>query len=387
VVDTGTYWSPFGQVVLLALIQVGGFGFMSFSTLLLLLLVGRGSALHSRIAAQQTLGVRDLGSVRPVLRLVVVFTILAEVTGWVVLGVAFFARYGDAGRAVWHGLFHSISSFNNAGFDLMGGFRSLTGFADDPVVLLPIGALVVLGGLGAAIVGDVLAKRSWSRLALETKLVLATSGVLLLLGTVAPLLFEANNAATFGSMPPGQAVMNALFQSATYRTAGMSSVPIGQLTDPSLLVGIGLMFIGGASGSTAGGIKVTTFAVLLAAIVSTVRGRPNVEAFGRRVPEAVAFRALTVGLMATAVVFLVVLALELTAGEVPFLPLLFEAVSAFATVGHSADVTTRLPEGALLVVAAAMFIGRLGPLTLVLALSARARPVAYRAATESVRIG
>jgi trk system potassium uptake protein TrkH len=245
----------------------------------------------------------------------------------------------------------------------------------------------VLGGLGAAIVGDVLAKRSWSRLALETKLVLATSGVLLLLGTVAPLLFEANNAATFGSMPPGQAVMNALFQSATYRTAGMSSVPIGQLTDPSLLVGIGLMFIGGASGSTAGGIKVTTFAVLLAAIVSTVRGRPNVEAFGRRVPEAVAFRALTVGLMATAVVFLVVLALELTAGEVPFLPLLFEAVSAFATVGHSADVTTRLPEGALLVVAAAMFIGRLGPLTLVLALSARARPVAYRAATESVRIG
>ena len=387
VVDTGTYWSPFGQVLVMTLIQLGGFGFMSFSTLALLLLVGRGSALHDRIAAQESLGVRDLGSVRPVLRLVVVYTIVAEVIGWLILGVAFFARYRDAGVAAWYGLFHSISSFNNAGFDLMGGFRSLSGFADDPAVLLPIGTLVVLGGLGAALVADVLAKRSWRRLALETKLVLAASGVLLLVGTLVPLAFESRNPATFGAMPPGQAVLNALFQSVTYRTAGMSTVPIGDLTDASLLTGIGLMFIGGASGSTAGGIKVTTLAVLLAAMITTIRGRPSVVAFGRRLPEVVVFRALAVALMATASVFVTVLALELIAGGIPFLPLLFETVSAFATVGHSADVTTRLPDGALMVLAAAMFVGRLGPLSLVLALSARARPLPYRPAVESVRIG
>jgi len=387
VVDTGTYWSPFGQLVVLALIQLGGLGFMSFSTLLLLFVVGRGSALHSRIEAQETLGARDLGSVRQILRLVVVFTIVCETVGWVVLALSFFARFGDPAKAAWFGLFHAVSSFNNAGFDLMGGFHSFTEFADDPFVLVPVGLLVLLGGLGAAIVGDVAAKRRWGRLALETKLVLATSGVLLAIGTLLPLAFEAGNTATFGGMPPAQAMLNALFQSVTYRTAGISSVPIGQLTDPTLLVGMGLMFVGGASGSTAGGIKVTTLAILVAAVLATVRGRTFTEAFGRRVPEIVVFRALAVAMLSAVVLFGVVLALEVTAGSARFFALAFEAVSAFGTVGHTADLTPTLPESALLILAAAMFVGRLGPLTLVLALSARVRPVPYRPAVESVRIG
>ena len=178
VVDTATYWSPFGQVVILGLIQVGGFGFMTGSTLLLLLLVGRRTSLSSRIVAQESAGAQDLGSVRLVLRRVAVFSLVAEGIGTVVLVVAFLARYGDVAKAAWHGLFHSVSAFNNAGFDLMGGFASLTGFADDPFVFLPIGFLIVLGGLGVAIVADVLDKRRWTRLALETKLVLATTGVL-----------------------------------------------------------------------------------------------------------------------------------------------------------------------------------------------------------------
>ena len=231
------------------------------------------------------------------------------------------------------------------------------------------------------------AKRRWARLALETKLVLAASAGLLVIGTVLPLLFEARNPATYGGMSPVQAALNAVFQSITYRTAGMSSVPVGQLTDPTLVTGMGLMFVGGASGSTAGGIKVTTLAILVAAVVATVRGRPYAGAFGRRVPEVVVFRALTVAMLSALVVFGVVLALELTAGSARFLALAFEAVSAFGTVGHTADLTPRLPETALLVLAAAMFVGRLGPLTLVLALSARARPVPYRPAVESVRIG
>jgi trk system potassium uptake protein TrkH len=387
VVDTGTYWSPFGQVVILLLIQVGGFGFMSGSTLLLLLLVGRGTSLHARIGAQETLGVRDLGSVRPVLRLVLVFTILAEVAGWLVLGLAFLARTGDAGKAAWYGLFHSISAFNNAGFDLMGGFHSFTGYADDPVVLVSIGLLVFLGGLGAAIVGDVVGKRRWQRLALETKLVLAVSAVLLVGGTAALLLFERGNASTLGSMSPPEAVLNAAFQSVTFRTAGMASIPTAALTDPSMLTGGALMFIGGASGSTAGGIKVTTFAILLAAVVATIRGRPHVESFGRRVPDVDVRRALAVAFLSIALLFVATLSLEIAAPRVSFLHLVFEAVSGFGTVGLSADVTPTLPDPALLILAATMFIGRLGPLSLVLALSARERPAAYRPAVESVRIG
>jgi trk system potassium uptake protein TrkH len=389
VVDTATYWSPVGQVAILVLIQIGGFGFMTGSTLLLLLLVGRRSALSSRILAQASAGVNDLGSVATVLRRVAVFTLIAEGLGTAVLTVTFLARYGDIAMAAWHGLFHSVSAFNNAGFDLMGDFLSLNAFADDPFVLAPVAVLIVLGGLGVAIVGDVLDKRRWARFALETKLVLSVTAVLLAVGTAALLAFEWSNPATLGGMPVAQRPLNALFESVSFRTAGMSSIPIGELTDESLITAIALMFVGGASGSTAGGIKITTFAILLFTILSTVRGRTFTEAFGRRVQTEVVFRALSVALLAVAIVFAGTLALELTVagGGFTFLPLLFETVSAFATVGHTAGVTPGLPDPALIVVALAMYIGRLGPLTLVLALSARARPVAYRPAVETIRIG
>jgi trk system potassium uptake protein TrkH len=318
---------------------------------------------------------------------VAAFTLLAEGIGTVVLGIAFLARYGNVAEAAWHGLFHSVSAFNNAGFDLMGGYASLTGFAEDPWVFLPIGVLIVLGGLGMAIVADVVDKRRWTRLALETKLVLVTTGVLIVGGAVALLAFEWQNPATLGSLPPPQRALNALFESVSFRTAGMSTVPMDRLSDPSLLTGIALMFIGGASGSTAGGIKVTTFAILLFTIVSTVRGRPDTEAFGRRVVPDVVFRALSIALLAVAVVFAGTLALEIAGAGPDTIRVAFEMVSAFATVGHSAAITPTLPDAALGILIAAMFVGRLGPLTLVLALSARAHPVPYRPAVETIRIG
>ncbi len=387
VVDTATYWSPFGQLVILGLIQVGGFGFMTGSTLLLLLLVGRRTALTDRIRAQESAGARDLGSVRLVLRRVAVFSIIAEGIGALVLGVAFLARYGDVVQAAWHGVFHSVSAFNNAGFDLMGGFASLNGFAEDPLVFVPIGTLIFLGGLGVAIVGDVVGKRRWTRLALETKLVLATTAVLLIAGTTALMAFEWSNPATLGALPPVHRPLNALFESVSFRTAGMSTIPIGELTDSSLITAIALMFIGGASGSTAGGIKVTTFAILLFTIISTTRGRSFTEAFGRRVTGEVVARALSVALLAVAIVFAGTLALEVTGAQATFIQIAFETVSAFGTVGHTTGITPGLPDASLLVLVAAMFIGRLGPLTLVLALSARARPVPYRPAVETIRIG
>ena len=387
ILDTGTYWSPFGHLVILTLIQVGGFGFMTGSTLFLFLLVGRRTGLRDRLLVQASTGVPDLGSVTTLVKRVAIFTLICEGVAAIALTGAFLARSHDLVESIWWGIFHAISAFNNAGFDLIGGFRSLTDFADDPFVLIPIGSLIILGGLGFAIVGDVAGKWRWRRLALETKVVLATTLVLLLGGATAIGYLEWTNPATLGAMPEAQRPLNALFESATLRTAGFSALDTGALTEASLFVVMALMFIGGASGSTAGGIKVNTFSILLIAIVSTARGRPSAEAFGRRLPHILIYRALSVALLSVAAVFLVALALEVVSPDVTFVQVLFEAVSAVGTVGASTGITRDLPDLAHLILIPAMFLGRLGPLTLVLALTARARPIAYRPAVETMRIG
>jgi len=387
VVDTGTYWSPVGKAVILGLIQVGGFGFMTGSTLLLLLLVGRRTGLRDRVLVQASTGVPELGGVTILVKRIALFTLLAEGIGAVVLTAAFAIGDRDPLTAAWFGVFHSVSAFNNAGFDLMGNFQSLRGHLDDALVLVPIGVLIVLGGLGYAIVGDVLGKRGWNRFALETKIVVLTTLALLAGGTVAIGVFDWNNPATLGSLPVDQRPLNALFESVTLRTAGFSALDTASLTEASLFVVMALMFIGGASGSTAGGIKVNTFSVLLVAIVSTARGRPSAEAFGRRIPHILIYRALSVALLSIAALFLVALGLELTAPEESFVEVLFESVSALGTVGASTGITPQLPDPSRLIIIVAMFVGRLGPLTLVLALTARARPIAYRPAVETLRIG
>ena len=387
VVDTATHWSSFGEVAILLLIQVGGFGFMTGSTLLLFLLVGRRTGLRDRILVQETTGVPELGRVTGLVKRIAVFTLLAEGIGAIVLAVAFLGRDYDLSEASWFGIFHSISAFNNAGFDLFGEFRSVSDFADDPFVLGPLAVLITLGGLGFAIVGDAFGKRRWGRFALETKIVLLTSAALVVGGAVAIGVFDWDNPATLGALPPEQRPLNALFESITLRTAGFSALDTGSLSEASLFVVVALMFIGGASGSTAGGIKVNTFGILLIAILSTARGRPSAESFGRRIPHILIYRGLSVALLSIAVVFLVALGLELAAFTPTFLEVLFEAVSAVGTVGASTGITPALEEPARLILVAAMFIGRLGPLTLVLALTARSRPIAYRPAVETMRIG
>lgn len=387
VVDTGTYWSPFGQAVILALIQVGGFGFMTSSTLLLLFLVRRRTTLRDRVLVGESLGGLDVGAVGPLIRRVAVFTVVAELIGAVILTVAFTASGEvDALGGAWWGLFHSVSAFNNAGFDVIGGFRSLTPFVDDWVIVPVVGVLIVLGGLGYAIVADVWRKRSWGRMALETKLVISTSLVLLVVGAIFVGMSEWGNPATLGRLSPAERILNSVFTSVTARTAGFNTLDTGGLLEQTLFVVMALMFIGGASGSTAGGIKVNTFSVLFIAIASTVRGEPSAQAFGRRIQHAVVYRALSVTLLSIGVVFVLGLGLEL-AGNALFIEEIFEAVSAFGTVGLSTGITPDLDEAGRLMITAGMFAGRLGPLTLVLALAARAHPVPYRPAVESVRIG
>lgn len=386
VVDTGTYWSAFGHLAIVVLIQIGGFGFMTGSTLLLFLLVGRRTGLRDRVLVQASTGTPDLGSVTAVVRRVALFTVLAEGIGTAALAIAFFARGSDLPGAVWSGLFHAVSAFNNAGFDLMGDFRSLTEFADEPPVPIVIAVLFVLGGLGYAIVGDVIAKRRWKRWALETKVVVLTSVVLLVGGAAMIALLEWSNPATLGGLEPGHRVVNALFTSATARTAGFNTLETGLLLESSLIILIALMFVGGASGSTAGGIKVNTFSLLLIAILSTARGEPSANAFGRRIPHIVVYRAMSVALLSIAVAFVVGVGLELSAGGA-LIDRAFEAISALGTVGLSTGLTPDLSDPARLLIVAAMFAGRLGPLTLVLALTARARPVSHRPAAETMRIG
>ena len=321
-----------------------------------------------------------------VVKRVAQFTIACEVAGAVVLGAVFAARGEDIATAPWWGVFHSISAFNNGGIDLFGGFRGLTHLADVPVILVPIGVLMLLGGLGFALVGDVLVKRRWVRLSLETKLVLAVSALLLVGGAVATLALEWSNPATLGRLEPVDRVVNSAFHSISLRSGGMDSIAVGGLLDASLVIGLALMFIGGASGSTAGGIKVNTIAVLFVATLSAMRSDPHATAFGRRIPHEVVYRAVAVTVIAIVGAFGLGLTIQLT-GSFDFLAATFEAVSALGTAGLTTGVTLSLPPSGQLLIIAAMFIGRLGPLTLVLALAARSRRARARPAVETVRIG
>ena len=384
VVDTGTHWAPLGQAVVLLLIQVGGFGFMASATLLLLAF-GRRIGLRERLLIGETIGATHPGGLVSLIRKMALFAIIAEVLGALVL----FARYASSlgvTRGAWFAVFHSVSAFNNAGFDIYGDFASLTTQPNDPVVVFTILVLLVVGGLSFVALANIASKRRVSRLSLDTRLVLTTSGLLMLAGTMVYLLAESGNPETMGAMTLPQKLLSALFQSATPRTAGFTTVNIGAMHDYTLLFTMFLMFVGGAAGSTAGGIKVNTFGLLVATVVSTLRGREQAEAFGRRFNMNHVFRALAVVLLALTFVSIAIVVLTYTE-DVDALPVAFEAVSAFGTVGLSTGITPGLSEAGRIVIIVTMFVGRLGPLYVALALVQRQRPKDYRYPVESVRIG
>mgnify|MGYP005841448683 CR=1 FL=1 len=384
VVDTGTYWSPVGQAIILLLIQVGGLGFMTASTFLLLL-VGRRVSLTERLLLRASLGVTPLGGIIRLTRQAVVVTAIAEGVGALILFLRF-AQEMPPARALWMGVFHSVSAFNNAGFDIVGDFRSLTPYNQDPVVLLTVASLIIIGGLSFAIVLNVVQRGAYKYLALDTKLVLFTSGALLLVGTVAYLLMDFGRVPPTATMPWHAKLLNAFFMAVTPRTAGFNAVDVSRLTEGSILLTIALMYIGGGSGSTAGGIKVNTFAVLSAAVYSSMRGRETVGAFGYELPMAEVARAISIALLALGLIFLVTLVLTLTE---PFslVQIVFEATSAFGTVGLSTGITPDLSLAGKLLIAAMMYVGRIGPLTLALALAQRTKPERFKYPEARVKIG
>jgi trk system potassium uptake protein TrkH len=384
VVDTADYWSPFGEGVILFLIQIGGFGFMTTATLVLLAL-GRRIGLRERLLIKEAMGVNQLGGVVRIVRQMLFFTIIAEVLGAALIYLRLSTQFPH-GQALWKSIFHSISAFNNCGFDLYGGFRSLSDFQTDPLVILTTAGLIILGGISYMVISDVLRKRGFIHLSLDSKMVITTTIFLLALGTIVLLLTEMNNSATLGPLSLPQKILNAFFHAVTPRTAGFASLNIGSFAVYSLFFTMILMFVGGASGSTAGGIKVNTFGLLIATIISTLRGNENPTAFQREINTEQIQRALTLVILAVVFIFIMVFCLTITE-NMRFVDLLFETISAFGTVGLSTGITPLLSTAGRFLIILTMFVGRIGPLTLILSLTLRQRGSDFSYPKEAVRIG
>ncbi|TIC88497.1 TrkH family potassium uptake protein [Nocardioides sp. GY 10113] len=376
VVDTPSYWSGFGEGVILGLIQVGGFGIMTFASLLGMLIFRR-LGLRSRMTAATETKATGLGEVRRVLRGVIAISVVFEAVTALALTLRFALGYDEPwGRATYHGVFHAVSAFNNAGFALYSD--SLVRFVTDPWICLPIAFAVIAGGLGFPVWVELARRyhrpRSWS---MHTRMTLSASALLLVAGMVFVTANEWSNPATLGSLDPPGRVLAGFFHSVMPRTAGFNSIDYGGARDATLLVTEILMFIGGGSAGTAGGIKVTTFVLLFFVIYAEVRGEQNVEAFDRRVDDRAIRQALSVALLAVGAVAMATLAL-LELSDLGTRDVLFEAVSAFATVGLSTGITAQLSTPAQLVLVVLMFVGRLGPVTLVSALALRDRRRLHR---------
>ena len=383
VVDTGTAWSPFGQGVILLLFQVGGFGIMTGATLLGLL-VSQRLRLATRLVAQAETRSLGLGDVMSVLKLILAVTLAVEATVAAVLTLQFHVGHGQPlGRALWNGVFHAVSAFNNAGFSTYSD--SLVGFATDPVVLLPVMLAIMIGGVGFPVLFEMHRQRGgWSKWSVHTRITLAGSAFLLVAGMGAILALEWHH--TLGGHGLVGKLLGAAFHSVSARTAGFNTLDVGAMASETWAIHYVLMFIGGGSAGTAGGIKVTTFFLLGFVVWAEVRGQRDVTAFNRRIAVDAQRQALTVVLLGMALLAFATLALmALTA--LPLEVLMFEAISAFATVGLSTGITAQLPPTAQLVLVALMFIGRVGTITVATALALRSRPRAYRYPEEHPIVG
>lgn len=363
-VDTGMYWSGFGQAVILLLIQIGGLGFMTLVSMVFML-SHRKLGLKERMVLAQSMGVEELSGVLRLLRHVLIGTFSIEFLGTLVLTLHFCQDMGFW-KALWWGVFHAVSAFCNAGFDIMGAVEtggSLTHLCTDPTVNVTIMLLIVLGGLGFVVWQDVAEHRSFRKLSVYTRLVLILSGALIVGGAALFALLEWNNYQTIGTMTTGEKLLVCLFQSVTTRTAGFYTVPQGALTDSSKAVSDVLMLIGGSSGSTAGGIKTVTFGLLLLSAWATARGKSRVTVFHRTIDEKQIRHAVAIAILMVAVSFGAGIFVSATNG-MPLEDSLYETISAIATVGLSTGITAGLNVASKLILIILMFFGRVGIMTI-----------------------
>ncbi|KML41199.1 Ktr system potassium transporter B [Cytobacillus firmus] len=384
VVDTQTTFTVFGQVVLMALIQIGGLGFMTFGVLIAIML-GKTIGLKGRLMIQESLNQLTIEGMVRLVKFVVAFTLIVEAIGAIILGVRWAEDFGFP-QSLYYGAFHSVSAFNNAGFDIMGDFSSVTGYAGDFTVIMTLSSLFIIGGIGYIVLLDLKINKSLRKLSLHTKLVLLMTLILNILGTVFIFFLEFNNPATIGDLGMKEKLLGSYFHGVVPRTAGFNSLNTGEMTMGSQLITMLLMFIGGGSGGTAGGIKVTTFALILLAVRALIKEDEEVNLMRRRIPKELIFRAFTITVYSMGLIALVLFLLSLTENA-PLNMLLFEVISAFGTVGMSLGLTPELSPLGKQLIALMMFAGRVGPLTLAFALARRREKANFKYAEEKIMIG
>lgn len=387
VVDTATYWSTFGEVVILGLIQLGGLGVMTFTALLVIIIGGR-MGMRRRQAAQAEQGILEPGEIRRILLGVALLTLIVEAILAFVLFLRFLTLGNGVGEAAWLGVFQGISAFNGAGLTLFS--NSLASFSGDPVILITMAIGVIAGGLGIPVWADItrrrrtgVQRRRWS---LHTRLTLVGTAALLVIGFVVIVAFEWTNPATLGNLPVGERLMNGAFEAVTPRSAGFSTVDYGSMRDETLFFTDFLMLIGGGSVSPAGGIKVTTVMVLLLATIASLRGAADVQVVGRRIPPAAIRQALSVTVIFTGSILVGTIAL-LIAADVTLQAALFEVASAFTTTGLSTGITGSLPASGDAILIVLMIVGRLAPQLLGAALVLRETGTTYRYPEERPIVG
>lgn len=385
VVDTGTFWSVPGQLIILSLIQIGGLGFMTVATLFAIFLKRRIS-LKERLILQEAFNQTSIEGIIRLVRKVILYALTIEGLGALLFTIRFMFDM-PVGEAIYKGIFHAVSFFNNAGFDIMGDYRSLVDYVGDPIVNIVSMLLIISGGLGFVVLADLVEIRKLKhKLSLHSKVVLSMSGFLIMIGAAVIFILEYSNGSTMGPLNFGEKILASFMQAVSPRTAGVNSVDIAGLRQATQFFIIILMFIGASPGSTGGGIKTTTFTALVGAVIAMVKGKDDVVLFRYRLAQERVYKALTVTLFAFGLVMVATMILSTTEDH-HFLMLLFEVTSAFGTVGLSMGLTTQLTVAGKIIIILMMFIGRLGPLTLTYAVGRPQNRVLYRHAEGKIIIG
>lgn len=384
VVDTGTTFTLFGQIVLLLLIQLGGWGFMT-SSILMFLVFGKKIGLRERLLLKESINSFSLQGLIKLVKKIILITLVTELIGALVLAIRWSYEMPWQ-KAIYYGIFHSISAFNNAGFGLEPD--NLSKWVGDPAVNIMITILFITGGIGFTVILDIFEKKSLKKLSLHTKLVLSSTLFLNIVSSFVILGLEYNNSSTLGSLSFGDKLWAAYFQGVVPRTAGFNTVDIGQLTISSQLYMIGLMFIGASSGSTGGGIKITTALLLLFSIWAVIKNKEEIHLWKRRIPKDLVTRSMSIATTGILFIFIILFVLTITEKGAAFSKILFETVSAFGTVGLSANFTSELTPIGRVCIVIMMFIGRLGPLTMAFSLVTMAsKDNKIRYAEEKILIG
>lgn len=384
VVDTGTYFSTFGQIVIMLLIQVGGLGFMTMATLFALVFK-RKISLKDRLLLQEAMNQSSMEGIVRLIKKVLIYSLVIESCAALLFAIRWSFDM-PLGRALYFGIFHAVSMFNNAGFDLFGEYRSLTGYVDDPIVNFVAMFLIVSGGLGFIVLSDLIEFRKRRKLSLHSKVVLSMTSALILIGAAVVFIFEFTNPRSLEPLNWGGKIWSSFFQSVTPRTAGANTLDIGTLRQATQFFMIILMFIGASPSSTGGGIKTTTFTILIGAVISMIRGRSDLVLFRYRLVQERIFKAVTITMLALFLVIAVAMVLS-TTEDANFLSILFETTSAFGTVGLSMGLTGKLTVIGKIIISFTMFAGRLGPLTLAYALGPKKGKELYKHPEGKMIIG